>query len=102
MTMESDGTLDYITASYANKKCTSVIETESAKSKYQVGLFRISGIFVLGSSVLAGVSVLSGLHKVARGAASKSHSEEGEQTERWWKDASLWKAGRGDRTKYIL
>jgi hypothetical protein len=26
--------------------------------------------------------VLSGLHKVARGAASKSHSEEGEQTER--------------------
>ena len=82
MTMESDGTLDYITASYANKKCTSVIETESAKSKYQVGLFRISGIFVLGSCVLAGVSVLSGLQKVARCAASKSRSEEGEQTER--------------------
>ena len=82
MTMESDGTLDYITASYANKKCTSVIETESAKSKYQVGLFRISGIFILGSCALAGVSVLSGLQKVARCAASKSHSEEGEQTER--------------------
>ena len=81
MTMESDGTLDYITASYANKKCTSVIKTESPKSKYQVGLFRISGIFVLGSAVLVGVSVLSKLHQVADGVASKSRAKESGQTE---------------------
>ena len=81
MTMESDGTLDYITASYANKKCTSVIKTESPKSKYQVGLFRISGIFVLGSAVLVGVSVLSKLHQVADGVASKSRAKESGQAE---------------------
>ena len=58
-----------------------MIKTESPKSKYQVGLFRISGIFVLGSAVLVGVSVLSKLHQVADGVASKSRAKESGQTE---------------------
>ena len=58
MSMESDGTLDYITASYANKKCTSVIPTTTAVSKYQIGLFRVSGIFILGGCALVGVTIL--------------------------------------------
>ena len=81
MTMESDGTLDYITASYANKKCTSVIKMESPKSKYQVSLFRISGIFILGSGALIGVSVLSGLNYAAGHLRSTYRSKEDEQTE---------------------
>jgi len=59
MSMESDGSLDFITNSYANNKCTSSNSPLSAVDKYQISIRRVAGIFILGA-VAFGASLVLG------------------------------------------